>query len=226
MPKFWSPGGQKSDPGTQRDFVSDKWWQNHWKTCMNYISDIQTICAGQNLRTKMSKNMIAPGRKNGQTPDCEKYGTTRNAKFVWPGGRKHEIRPLSAKNVSAGGIEMCAAAAEPCVSYHRVRTRKAVCKICCVIILRYRGPGPSCFERPGGPIFSAPGPKSVIRTTKQKRIQKNRERASWQKAARKQLFAKASRRLARAFAKSCFPQISKSWNFCHWKRAAFLGKPF
>ena len=153
-----------------------------------------------------------------------KVWNNRNAKFVWPGGRKHEIRPLSAKNVSAGGIEMCAAAAEPCVSYHRVRTRKAVCKICCVIILRYRGPGPSCFERVGGQYFRPPGPKVWSEQRNKKRIQKNRERASWQKAARKQLFAKASRRLARAFAKSCFPQISKSWNFLSLKKSRILGQ--
>ena len=87
-------------------------------------------------------------------------------------------------------------------------------------IFGYRGCR-AFFERPGVNNFE-PGGQKLIRKRKKTHTKKSRT-SRGQKAARKQLFAKATRRLAQAFAKSCFPLFSKNC-FLLWGR--ILGQPF
>ena len=150
--------------------------------------------------------MMAPrGEKVGQT-QMEKNMDHKLQK-VWC-RRWKSSAPKSAKTMCQPGGAPETARPGCGVLLATIGCPKGGVQIWCVFFLDLSWSWPRMFWAPWGAIISNPGTKSVIKNEK-KRTQKNRERAVRQKAARKQLFAKASRRLARAFAKSCFPQISK-----------------
>jgi len=184
--KIWSPGEKKwSRPPISFPTNGGKTIENMYKNRHQTAPD--KICARKWAKTDR------PGAKKWQTPD-EKLDKGMQNLVAW--------RWKSSAPFRRGQLGRKARRLPSFVSYHRVPGRR--CANFCVIILR-SVLAPHVL-RSGGPIFSAPGPK-MWSNNETKTYTKKSRTSQLQKAARKQLFAKASRRLARAFAKSCFPQI-------------------